>query len=117
MIVTLDDFIKEYRKIQDMGWVTTHRPGNTGIGKTLEDLLGIAENNFQEPDFGEYELKASRVNNIPLRTNGEDVFPRRNALSFLFREVVGLNLDCIYARIRLKTDQGDGDERRTNIFG
>lgn len=68
MIVTLDDFIREYRKIQDMGWITTHRSGNTGIGKTLEDLLGIAENNYQEPDFGEYELKASRLNSNSMLT-------------------------------------------------
>lgn len=68
MIVTLDDFIREYKKIQDMGWITTHRSGNTGIGKTLEDLLGIAENNYQEPDFGEYELKASRLNSNSMLT-------------------------------------------------
>ena len=68
MIYTLDDFIREYRKIQDMEWITTHRAGNTGIGKTLEDLLGIEENNFQEPDFGEYELKASRLNSNSMLT-------------------------------------------------
>lgn len=45
MITTLDDFIREYKKIQSMGWIRTHRSGNTGIGKTLEDLLGIEENN------------------------------------------------------------------------
>lgn len=46
MIDTLDDFIREYRKICDMGWIPTHRAGPTGIGKTLEDLLGIPENNI-----------------------------------------------------------------------
>lgn len=68
MIVTLDDFVREYRRIQDMGWITTHRLGNTGVGKTLEDLLGITENNYQEPDFGEYELKASRLNSNSMLT-------------------------------------------------
>lgn len=51
-----------------MGWITTHRSGNTGIGKTLEDLLGIDENNYQEKDFGEYELKASRCNSNSMLT-------------------------------------------------
>ena len=68
MIFTLKDFIREYRKIQEMGWIKTHRSGNTGIGKTLEDLLGIEENNFQEPDFGEYELKAGRNNSNSMLT-------------------------------------------------
>ena len=68
MITTLDEFICEYRKIQSMGWIRTHRSGNTGIGKTLEDLLGIEENNYQEPDFGEYELKAGRNNSNSMLT-------------------------------------------------
>ena len=46
MINTLNDFIREYKKIVDMGWIRTHRAGPTGIGKTLEDLLGIVENNI-----------------------------------------------------------------------
>ena len=39
MIYTLEDFIREYSNIVNMGWVKTHRAGPTGIGKTLEDLL------------------------------------------------------------------------------
>ncbi len=62
MINTLEDFIREYTKICNMGWIKTHRSGNTGIGKTLEDLLGIEENNLDAPDFGEYELKSCRIN-------------------------------------------------------
>jgi len=62
LINTLDDFIIEFKKIKALGWIRTHRSGNTGIGKTLEDLLNIPENNLQEPDFGEYELKSGRKN-------------------------------------------------------
>lgn len=68
MIFTLSDFIREYSKIKAMGWVTTHRSGPTGIGKTLEDLLGIPENNLHEPDFGEYELKSCRINSNSMLT-------------------------------------------------
>lgn len=68
MIHTLDDFIEEYRKICDMGWVTTHRAGPTGIGKTLEDLLGIPENNIDGPDFGDYELKSCRLDSGSMLT-------------------------------------------------
>lgn len=68
MIYTLDEFIEEYRKICDMGWITTHRAGPTGIGKTLEDLLGIPENNIDGPDFGDYELKSCRLNSNSMLT-------------------------------------------------
>lgn len=68
MITTLDDFIREYKSICDMGWVRTHRSGPTGIGKTLEDLLGIVENNDDSPDFGDYELKSSRINSNSMLT-------------------------------------------------
>jgi hypothetical protein len=62
MIKTLEDFIREYTKIVEKGPIKSHREGDTGVGKTLEDLLGIEENNDQLPDFGEYELKSHRKN-------------------------------------------------------
>lgn len=51
-----------------MGWIKTHRSGPTGIGKTLEDLLGIEENNADEPDFGDYELKSCRIDSNSMLT-------------------------------------------------
>jgi hypothetical protein len=68
MITTIEDFIREYRKICEMGWIRTHRSGPTGIGKTLEDLLGIEENNIDGPDFGEYELKSCRIDSNSMLT-------------------------------------------------
>jgi hypothetical protein len=68
MISTLDEFVTEFEKIKALGWVKTHRSGPTGIGKTLEDLLGIPENNRDEPDFGDYELKASRKDSQSMLT-------------------------------------------------
>lgn len=58
----LNDFIEKYKAISEKGFIKTHRAGNTGVGKTLEDELGIKENDIQGPDFGEYELKAHRIN-------------------------------------------------------
>lgn len=68
MIYTLDDFVREYSKICGMGWIRTHRSGPTGIGKTLEDLLGIVENNIDGPDFGDYELKSCRLDSNSMLT-------------------------------------------------
>ena len=68
MIETLSDFVYQYRRICDMGWIQTHRSGPTGIGKTLEDLLGIIENNIDGPDFGDYELKSCRLDSNSMLT-------------------------------------------------
>lgn len=68
MITTLEEFICEFQKIKAQGWIQTHRSGPTGVGKTLEDLLGIPENNHGEPDFGEYELKSCRLNSPSMLT-------------------------------------------------
>ncbi len=45
--------------IRDRGWIATQRPGNDGgVGNTLEDLLGIPENNISTADAGEFEIKS-----------------------------------------------------------
>lgn len=62
----LQEFKEKFIDICNMGWIETHRRGRTGIGKTLEDLLEIEENNVDGPDFGIYELKS-------MRTNGGDL--------------------------------------------
>lgn len=60
-----DIIIKELksrlRRIEKLKFVPTHRLGDTGIGKTLEDLLEIKENNIPLCDIGKIaELKAYR---------------------------------------------------------
>ncbi|MFH1771329.1 MAG: MvaI/BcnI family restriction endonuclease [Candidatus Omnitrophota bacterium] len=48
-------------EIEKQGFIKTHRSGDTGIGKTLEDLLSIPENNIPLHDIsGVAELKAYR---------------------------------------------------------
>lgn len=61
-MITIEEFKEKFVEIRNIGWIKTHRAGTTGIGKTLEDLLGIGENNIQGPDFGKYELKSMRKN-------------------------------------------------------
>lgn len=54
---------KELWRIKKLGFIPTHRVGDTGIGKTLEDLLNIKENNIPLHDIqGVAELKAYRKN-------------------------------------------------------
>lgn len=61
-------FVKRMTEIEKMGYVESHRRGDTGIGKTLEDLLGISENNIAGPDFEVYELKSGRKNSSSMLT-------------------------------------------------
>ena len=57
----LELFIVAFNKVRDLGYCQTHRIGNTGIGKTFEDLLGVAENNLKEPDLHGFEVKSQRA--------------------------------------------------------
>lgn len=93
MINTLNDFIQEYKKIVGMGWITTHRSGPTGIGKTLEDLLDITENNIDGPDFGDYELKSCRLNSNSMLTMFTKTPQPRGAANTL-RESFGYSSDA-----------------------
>jgi hypothetical protein len=63
-----EEFLKRMKEIKEMGYVKSHRMGDTGIGKTLEDLLGITENNIAGPDFDIYELKSGRKDSSSMLT-------------------------------------------------
>jgi hypothetical protein len=68
METTLQKLKIQLEAIKAMGFVKTHRVNDTGIGKTLEDLLGIKENNLRLPDVGDVELKAKRIGSDSMLT-------------------------------------------------
>ena len=49
-------------------YIKTHRPGPTGIGKTLEDILGITENNIDIANTTFAEIKSARKNSSSMLT-------------------------------------------------
>lgn len=53
-------FIEKFREVKNLGFVKSHRKGNTGIGKTFEEYMGVVENNLREPDLFGYEIKTQR---------------------------------------------------------
>ncbi|MDR2205246.1 MAG: MvaI/BcnI family restriction endonuclease [Flavobacteriaceae bacterium] len=68
-IYTKESLIEEFKKISKKGWIENARHGNAGgIGNTLEDLLGIEENNLPIPNAAEWELKSQRLNTSSLTT-------------------------------------------------
>ena len=69
IIYTKPALIVKLKKISAMGFIPNGRKGNHGgVGNTLEDLLGIKENNLPIPNAAEWELKAQRLNSTSLTT-------------------------------------------------
>lgn len=69
IIYTKPILIERLKGISKMGWIPNARKGNHGgIGNTLEDLLGIKENNLPIPNAAEWELKAQRLGSSSLTT-------------------------------------------------
>lgn len=85
--MTLDELIKKLGKIKADGFILTHRAHDTGIGKTLEDLLGVPENNFSLPDVGDIELKAKRIDSQSMLTIATKSPEPRGVNRVLFEKV------------------------------
>lgn len=64
-----EQLIQALAKIKKLGWIKTNRPGNDGgVGNTLEDLLGIPENNLAIANTVDWELKSQRKDTTSLVT-------------------------------------------------
>ena len=50
--------------ISKRGYIQTLRAGDTGVGFTLETLLGIAANSSKSPDYKGIEIKAGRAKSV-----------------------------------------------------
>ena len=48
---TITQIKKALKDLSEKGWIKSNRLHNTGIGKTLEDLLDIKENKMPAPLF------------------------------------------------------------------
>jgi len=66
--MNLEEFKATFPHIRAMAWQRSMRRGPTGVGHTLEQLLGLTENNIAVPDLGNVELKAHRVNSPSMIT-------------------------------------------------
>ena len=97
VIYTKQSLIKKLKEIAAKGWVPNARHGNHGgIGNTLEDLLGIKENNLPIPNAAEWELKTQR-----LGTNARSACPTFLGFLISSRTVSGCGnnaLPCFFSR-------------------
>lgn len=60
-MMDIQEFKERIKNIESLGYIPTLRKGDTGVGQTLEQHLGLVENNLSLPDLGgKVELKAFR---------------------------------------------------------
>ncbi len=97
VIISLEELLKRLQVIKEGGFVRTHRTHDTGIGKTLEDLLGIPENNLQTPDAGEIELKAKRLESNSMLTIATKSPVPRGVNKVLFEKAKYLDIHGEYS--------------------
>jgi len=68
-IISKKELIEKLKEIRRNGWIQNARPGNQGgVGNTIEDILGIEENNLPIPNASEWELKCQRKGSASLTT-------------------------------------------------
>lgn len=82
------EFRRKLERIIKMGYVPSHRENDTGVGKTLEDLLDLKENNICGPDFSKHELKSGRKDSSSMLTLITKA-PKPKAVNNVFRETYG----------------------------
>lgn len=66
--MTITQFKKAFSKLKKKGWVESRRRGPTGVGHTLEQMVGLKENNIALPDLGKVDLKGHRANSSSMIT-------------------------------------------------
>ncbi len=65
------ELIKKLLVISSMGFVQSLRLGDTGVGMTLETLLGIQANSNRAPDYMGIEIKATRVSGLKKKSKSK----------------------------------------------
>jgi hypothetical protein len=69
-----EELLEKLRDISAMGFVESMRQGPTGIGFTLESLLGIKANSSRAPDYKGIELKSGRIPADGVARNRSTIF-------------------------------------------
>lgn len=95
------ELLNKLRIISKDGFITTMRPGDTGIGFTLETRLGLQANSSKSPDYKGIEIKSARG-----RT-------RKSGRTTIFSQVPNWSIsrlksskELLYERGQYKEDKG-----------
>ncbi len=87
----VQEFLNRFDAITEQGFVPTLRAGDTGVGHTLEALLGLTENNDPGGDFHGMEVKAWRI-----AAQGTNL---RRPMNLFLKEPQWLDRDSVASRI------------------
>ena len=69
-----EELLSKLRRISTLGFVKTIRSGDTGIGMTLENKLGIVANTDRGPDYKGIEIKSKRLGKSRVPKNRVTLF-------------------------------------------
>lgn len=94
-----DELLELLREIAASGFIRTLRSGHTGVGFTLETLLGIEANSSTAPDYKGIELKSKRGG-----------AKRKSARSNLFSKVPNWRISPVSGSTELLKKRGYIDE-------
>lgn len=88
------EFINAFNEVKQLNWTPSLRHGTTGIGYTLETLMGIQENNNDTPDLFGFEIKTHREmtsdSYVTLFTKAPNI-PGRRANKLLLEKCGNIN--------------------------
>lgn len=87
----IQDLLGKLRGVAAQGWVRSLRQGDTGVGYTLETLLGIEANARKTPDYRGIEIKSKRTRVTAGRRS-------MRTKSTLFAQVPDWNTSAVSAR-------------------
>jgi hypothetical protein len=62
------ELILKLKDVAKLGWIRTIKHGDTGVGATLENCLGIQINSSKSPDYKGIEIKAKRSSRLKDKT-------------------------------------------------
>lgn len=62
------ELTEKMNRIVQKGWIKSVNNGDSGVGLTLENELGIHSEDFEIPDYGAIEIKAKKTNSEPYIT-------------------------------------------------
>ncbi len=94
-MITTEKIEAEFNRIKNLGFIKSNRAGNTGIGKTFEDYLGVQENNLKDPDFEGFEVKSKRTlsNSLTTLITQSPTSPR--GINSILRERFGYEVEDV----------------------
>lgn len=70
------ELLDRLENIAARGWIPSLREGPTGVGFTLETMLGIAANSSKDPDYKGIEIKAGRATISGKKTSRTTLFSK-----------------------------------------